>query len=58
MPGWAAEMLGPEQAPSSEQLYGRPTETILDHWIALADVCLDLADEARDLAAQIGLGQP
>jgi hypothetical protein len=51
MPGWAAEMLGPEQAPSSEVLYGRPAETILAAWIALEDVCLDLADEARDLAA-------
>ena len=57
MPGWAAEMLGPEQAPSSELLYGRPAETILATWIALEDVCLDLADEARELAAQLGLGQ-
>ena len=58
MPGWAAEMLGPEQAPSSELLYGRPAETVLATWIALEDVCLDLADEARGLAAQIGRGQP
>ena len=26
MPGWAAEMLGPEDAPSSERLYGRPAD--------------------------------
>jgi Phosphotransferase enzyme family len=51
MPGWAAEMLGPEQAPSSELLYGRPAETVLASWIALEDVCLELADEARNLAA-------
>lgn len=57
MPGWAAEMLGPEKAPSSELLYGRPAENILANWIALSDVCLDMADEARDLAARIGLGQ-
>jgi hypothetical protein len=58
MPGWAAEMLGPEEAPSSERLYGRPVETTLATWIALEDICLDLADEARELAAQIGLSQP
>ena len=58
MPGWAAGMLSPEDAPSSERLYGRPAETILATWIALEDICLDLADEARELAAQIGLSQP
>jgi Phosphotransferase enzyme family len=57
MPGWAAEMLGPEEAPSSERLYGRPAESILATWIALEDICLDLADEARELAAQTGLSQ-
>ena len=58
MPGWAAEMLGPEQAASSELLYGRPADKVLATWIALEDMCLDLADEARDLSARIGLGQP
>ena len=55
MPGWAAGMLGPEDAPSSEVLYGRSAGTILATWIALENVCLDLADEARDLAATVGL---
>jgi Phosphotransferase enzyme family len=55
MPGWAAEMLGPEDAPSSEVLYGRPADAILATWIALEEVCLDLADEARELAAELGL---
>jgi hypothetical protein len=58
MPGWATGMLEPEHAPASEMLYGRPAESILASWIALEDVCLDLADEARHLAAQIGLAQP
>jgi hypothetical protein len=51
-------MLGPEQAQSSELLYGRPVEAVLAAWIALEDVCLDLADEARELAHQLGLAQP
>jgi 2-hydroxychromene-2-carboxylate isomerase len=58
MPGWAVEMLGPEQARSSELLYGRPVDAVLAAWIALEDVCLDLADEARVLAPQLGLAQP
>ena len=58
MPGWAAWMLGPERAHSSELLYGRPTEAILDAWIELEDVCLDLADEAPVLAAELGLSRP
>ena len=57
MPGWAEEMLGPEQARSSELLYGRPVDAVLAAWIALEDVCLDLADEARVLAPQLGLAQ-
>ena len=58
MPGWAVEMLEPDQAPSSEVLYGHSAETILATWIALEEVCLDLADEAGDLAAKLGLWQP
>ena len=58
MPGWAVGMLGPAQARSSELLYGRPVDEVLTVWIALEDVCLDLADEARVLAAQLGLAQP
>ena len=58
MPGWAVEMLRPDQARSSELLYGRPVDAVLAAWIALADVCLDLADEARVLSAQLGLAQP
>ena len=58
MPGWAVGMLGPERAGSSELLYGRPVDAVLAAWIALADVCLDLADEARVLSAQLGLAQP
>ena len=57
MPGWAVEMLGPEQARSSELLYGRPVDAVLAAWIALAEVCLDLADEARALALELGLAQ-
>ena len=58
MPGWAEGMLGPEDARSSERLYGRPVEAVLAAWIVLADACLDLADEARALAVQLGLAQP
>ena len=58
IPGWAVGMLGPEQAQSSELLYGRPVEAVLAAWIALEDVCLDLADEARELAHQLGLAPP
>src|SRR4051812_12936193 len=45
MPGWAAFMLGPERVQGSERLFQRPAESILATWIALADICLDLADE-------------
>jgi hypothetical protein len=55
MPGWAAVMLQPDEVPSSELIYGRPAEAILATWIALEDACLDLADEARDVAAELGL---
>jgi hypothetical protein len=51
-------MLGPERARSSELLYGRPVDAVLAAWIALEHVCLDLADEARVLAPQLGLAQP
>src|SRR3954447_3829925 len=47
MPGWAALMLGPEQVLDSERLFRRPAEAILATWIALTDIWLDLADEAR-----------
>jgi hypothetical protein len=50
MPGWAALMLGPERAASSEVLYGRPLEDILRTWTALEDRCLAVADETRALA--------
>jgi hypothetical protein len=55
IPGWAVGMLGPEEADSSELLYGRPVKATLAAWITLEDVCLDLADEARMLAPQLGL---
>jgi hypothetical protein len=58
IPGWAVGMLGPKQAHSSELLYGRPVDAVLAAWIALEDVCLDIADEARELAHQLGLAQP
>ena len=58
MPGWAAGMLGPERARSSEVLYGRPADAILAAWITLEDIFLDLADEAREVAAQLGLAGP
>ena len=58
MPGWAVEMLGPEEARSSELLFGRPVDAVLEAWIAFEDVCLELADEARGLALELGLAQP
>ena len=51
-------MLGPERARSSEVLYGRPADAILAAWITLEDIFLDLADEAREVAAQLGLAGP
>lgn len=51
-------MLGPELADSSELLYGRPPEAILETWIALEVICLDLADEASVLAAELGTNRP
>jgi Phosphotransferase enzyme family len=57
MPGWAVEMLGPEHARSSERLYGRTVDAVLAAWIALEDVCLDLADEARVLARKLGFAR-
>ena len=53
MPDWAAKLLGPDRADSSELLYGRPPEAILETWIALEAICLDLAD-----AAEIPMGVP
>jgi hypothetical protein len=58
MPGWAAGMLGPERAGSSEVLFGRSAQDILAAWIALEEVCLQLADEARALAGELSLGRP
>jgi hypothetical protein len=55
LPGWAAEMLGAEVAPSSEILFRHPAEHILTAWVALEEVGLRLADEARELAAELGL---
>jgi hypothetical protein len=55
IPGWASFMLGPERAASSEVLYGRPVEAILDAWVALEARCLDLADETRALARELRL---
>ena len=55
LPGWAAGMLGPERARSSEALFRRPAEDILTAWIALEDTCLRLADEARTLTSDLGL---
>ena len=55
MPGWAAWLLGPDRAPSSEILFGRPADAILSAWIALGERCLDLADEARALARDLRL---
>ena len=55
MPGWAWLMLAPERARSSEILFGRPVDAILSAWVALADVYLDLADEARALGGRLGL---
>ena len=57
MPGWAWLMLGP-QRPSSERLFGRPADAILSAWIALAEVYLDRADEARALARELGVAPP
>jgi len=57
MPGWAWLMLGP-QRPSSERLFGRPADAILSAWIALAEVYLHRADEARALARELGLARP
>jgi hypothetical protein len=58
MPGWAAWMLGPERVHRSERLYQRPADAILATWIALADICLDRADEARELTTELGLQHP
>ena len=58
MPGWAVGRLGPKQARSSELLYGRPVDAVLAAWIALEDCCLDLAEEARALAVELGLARP
>jgi hypothetical protein len=57
MPGWAWLMLGP-QRPSSERLFARPANAILSAWIALAEVYLDRADEARALARELGVVPP
>ena len=51
-------MLGPEEAESSALLYGRPADAVLAAWITLEAILLDVADEARKLAAQVGLAQP
>ena len=58
MPGWAALMLAPDRAPSSEQLFGRPADAIVESWIAFEDFCLALADEARALASELRLARP
>ena len=55
MPGWASFMLAPEQAPSSERLFGRPAEAVLEQWVRLGEISLELADEARALARGLGL---
>jgi Phosphotransferase enzyme family len=55
MPGWAALMLGPERAGSSETLFRRPVRDVLAAWVELADWCLEQADAARALAAGTGL---
>ncbi len=57
VPGWAVLMLGPQRAPSSETLYGRSTNAILGAWVELAQISLELAEEARKLARQLGLDQ-
>ena len=53
MPGWAALMLGPERAASSKVLYRRPVAAVLEAWTALAELTLDLADEAFALAGEL-----
>jgi hypothetical protein len=53
MPGWAVFMLGPERAASSEILFGRPVADILAAWTELAELTLDLADEAAALAEAV-----
>ena len=55
MPGWATYMLGPELAATSEQLFGRPAEAVLEQWVRLGEISLDLAGEARALARELGL---
>jgi hypothetical protein len=37
---------------------GRPVDATLSAWVALAEVYLDRADEARALAHEIGVAQP
>ncbi len=55
VPGWAHLLLAPEEAPSSEVLFRRPVDAILDVWIELTGIALDRADEARTLARELGL---
>src|SRR5829696_8768761 len=43
---------------ASRSAAARILSPILTTWIAVADICLDLADEARELADQIGLSKP
>ena len=58
MPGWAASTLGPGASAllrTALHLHSAPSRPSSATWIALEDICLDLADEARELAAQLGL---
>jgi hypothetical protein len=48
------QTLGPERARSSEAMFGRPVDAILATWILLAETYLELVDEARAPAAELG----